>query len=134
MWTKQYHLHCTVASKKFTEESVAFQEKILQRSGLGDQTYLPPGLAAQPPACSMQDARQEFEQVRARVLGAAWCCVAPHTCTRAAGGAGKTHWRHARRSSMRVSASCLWSARVLSLSCAHHTRARACAGVLHVCA
>ena len=29
--------------QKFTEDSLAFQEKIITRSGLGPQTYLPPG-------------------------------------------------------------------------------------------
>lgn len=49
--------------QKFTPESIDFQSKILARSGLGDDTYLPPGLAQQPPAISMSDARWEFEQV-----------------------------------------------------------------------
>jgi hypothetical protein len=51
------------APQKFTPESIEFQSKILARSGLGDDTYLPPGLAQQPPAISMSDARWEFEQV-----------------------------------------------------------------------
>jgi hypothetical protein len=42
---------------------VEFQAKILARSGLGDDTYLPPNLAEKPPAISMSDARWEFEQV-----------------------------------------------------------------------
>lgn len=49
--------------QKFTPESIEFQSKILARSGLGDDTYLPPGLSQQPPAISMSDARWEFEQV-----------------------------------------------------------------------
>jgi hypothetical protein len=49
--------------QKFTPESIEFQAKILARSGLGDETSLPPGLAQQPPAISMKDARWEFEQV-----------------------------------------------------------------------
>ena len=40
-----------------------FQAKILARSGLGDETSLPPNLAENPPAISMSDARWEFEQV-----------------------------------------------------------------------
>ncbi|KAF6264839.1 FAE1/Type III polyketide synthase-like protein-domain-containing protein [Scenedesmus sp. NREL 46B-D3] len=60
---KQMFNDCSVASKKFTPESIDFQGKILARSGLGDDTYLPPGLAQQPPAISMSDARWEFEQV-----------------------------------------------------------------------
>lgn len=64
--------------QKFTPESVDFQNKILARSGLGDQTYLPPGLAEQPPAITMKDARAEFEQVCA-MTSAPW---PPPTCTR----------------------------------------------------
>jgi 3-ketoacyl-CoA synthase len=49
--------------QKFTPRNVEFQAKILARSGLGDDTYLPPGLKEKPPAISMSDARWEFEQV-----------------------------------------------------------------------
>lgn len=49
--------------QKFTPENVEFQAKILARSGLGEDTYLPPGLQQQPPATSMEDARWEFQQV-----------------------------------------------------------------------
>lgn len=54
------------ARQKFTPRNVEFQAKILARSGLGDDTYLPPGLAENPPAISMSDARWEFEQVGGR--------------------------------------------------------------------
>jgi hypothetical protein len=57
------HSHHFLILQKFTPESINFQSKILARSGLGDDTYLPPGLAQQPPAISMSDARWEFEQV-----------------------------------------------------------------------
>ena len=43
----------------FTQESLDFQERISQRNGLSEQTYLPPGLHLEPPACHMQDAREE---------------------------------------------------------------------------
>lgn len=49
--------------QKFTPENVEFQAKILARSGLGDDTYLPPSLQQTPPGTSMQDARWEFQQV-----------------------------------------------------------------------
>jgi 3-ketoacyl-CoA synthase len=62
-WPRQYHEQCTEACGKFTPRNVEFQAKILARSGLGDDTYLPPGLAQRPPAISMSDARWEFEQV-----------------------------------------------------------------------
>ncbi|GAX78445.1 hypothetical protein CEUSTIGMA_g5886.t1 [Chlamydomonas eustigma] len=49
--------------KKFTEESLVFQEKIMARSGLGSNTYLPPAVHAMPPCPSMKYAREEFEHV-----------------------------------------------------------------------
>ncbi|KAG2497371.1 hypothetical protein HYH03_004529 [Edaphochlamys debaryana] len=48
---------------KFTEEAIDFQEKILIRSGLGQQTYLPPAVQCVPPQCTMENARKEFEMV-----------------------------------------------------------------------
>ena len=43
----------------FTEESLGFQERISQRNGLSEQTYLPPGLHIDPPVCNMRQARDE---------------------------------------------------------------------------
>jgi len=60
---QQLFLHCSKACKKFTPENVEFQAKILARSGLGDETYLPPSLQQTPPGTSMKDARWEFQQV-----------------------------------------------------------------------
>jgi len=48
---------------KFSDESLEFQEKILMRSGLGQNTYLPPAVATIPPCPTMQRAREEFEVV-----------------------------------------------------------------------
>ncbi len=46
----------------FTEKSMEFQTKIIERSGLGDETYLPDGtpaaLACTPLPCSLQAAPQ----------------------------------------------------------------------------
>jgi 3-ketoacyl-CoA synthase len=50
-------------AQKFTPENVEFQAKILARSGLGEETNLPPGLITVPPSISMADARLEFQQV-----------------------------------------------------------------------
>lgn len=47
----------------FKKESLEFQEKILLRSGLSDETYLPPGLHEVPPITNMAGARKEFEMV-----------------------------------------------------------------------
>jgi hypothetical protein len=61
--TPAERLDAAGAVQKFTPESVEFQAKILARSGLGAETYLPPGLITVPPSISMQEARQEFQQV-----------------------------------------------------------------------
>ncbi|KAM3692803.1 hypothetical protein ACJW31_08G116400 [Castanea mollissima] len=47
----------------FTEENLAFQRKILERSGLGDSTYLPEAVLNIPPNLSMKEARKEAEDV-----------------------------------------------------------------------
>ncbi|XP_047333946.1 3-ketoacyl-CoA synthase 4-like [Impatiens glandulifera] len=47
----------------FDESSLEFQRKILERSGLGDDTYVPEAMHQLPPAPSMAAAREEAEQV-----------------------------------------------------------------------
>ncbi|KZV18368.1 3-ketoacyl-CoA synthase 4 [Dorcoceras hygrometricum] len=47
----------------FDESSLEFQRKILERSGLGDDTYVPEAMHFLPPRPSMQAAREEAEQV-----------------------------------------------------------------------
>ncbi|XP_062204861.1 3-ketoacyl-CoA synthase 1-like [Phragmites australis] len=47
----------------FDAEALEFQTKITKSSGLGDRTYLPPGIQAQPPRLSMGEARAEAEAV-----------------------------------------------------------------------
>ncbi|XP_057788301.1 3-ketoacyl-CoA synthase 4-like isoform X2 [Salvia miltiorrhiza] len=47
----------------FDESSLDFQRKILERSGLGEETYLPEALHRLPPQPSMAAARAEAEQV-----------------------------------------------------------------------
>ncbi|XAR66946.1 Very-long-chain 3-oxoacyl-CoA synthase [Bertholletia excelsa] len=47
----------------FTEDSLSFQRKILERSGLGNSTYLPPALLNEPPNPSMAEAKKEAEVV-----------------------------------------------------------------------
>ncbi|XP_047939613.1 3-ketoacyl-CoA synthase 4-like [Salvia hispanica] len=47
----------------FDESSLEFQRKILERSGLGEETYLPSALHRIPPQPSMSAARAEAEQV-----------------------------------------------------------------------
>ncbi|KAD4179117.1 hypothetical protein E3N88_27708 [Mikania micrantha] len=47
----------------FDESALEFQRKILERSGLGEETYLPEALHSIPPAPSMAAARKEAEDV-----------------------------------------------------------------------
>ncbi|CAM8907090.1 unnamed protein product [Rhodiola kirilowii] len=47
----------------FDESSLEFQRKILERSGLGEETYVPEAMHHVPPQPSMSAAREEAEQV-----------------------------------------------------------------------
>ncbi|XP_042506321.1 3-ketoacyl-CoA synthase 4-like [Macadamia integrifolia] len=47
----------------FNESSLEFQHKILQRSGMGDETYFPEAVHCNPPRQSFTAAREEAEQV-----------------------------------------------------------------------
>jgi 3-ketoacyl-CoA synthase len=47
----------------FTDESMDFQEKLLFRTGLGPETYFPPGICESPPRTDMAAAREEAEHV-----------------------------------------------------------------------
>ncbi|KAH6780050.1 3-ketoacyl-CoA synthase 4 [Perilla frutescens var. hirtella] len=47
----------------FDDSSLEFQRKILERSGLGEETYLPEAMHQVPPQPSMAAAREEAEQV-----------------------------------------------------------------------
>ncbi|CAH9080980.1 unnamed protein product [Cuscuta epithymum] len=47
----------------FDDSSLEFQRKILERSGLGDETYFPEAMHCVPPQPSMLAAREEAEQV-----------------------------------------------------------------------
>lgn len=47
----------------FDETSMDFQRKILERSGLGEETYLPEGVRGLPPDPCMANARLEAEEV-----------------------------------------------------------------------
>jgi 3-ketoacyl-CoA synthase len=61
--TKSGFLDMTKCTGAFNRESLDFQTKITERSGLGDETYLPPGIQARPPRLCMQEARLEAEAV-----------------------------------------------------------------------
>ncbi|KAK4855563.1 hypothetical protein QYF36_008537 [Acer negundo] len=63
MCSKELYMKLVKQGGKFTEESIAFKKKILERSGIGDMTYGPEGLMQIPPIRSMVDARKETESV-----------------------------------------------------------------------
>ena len=48
---------------KFNEASLEFQGKAMERSGMGEETYLPPAVLANPPIATMKEARGEAEMV-----------------------------------------------------------------------
>uniref|UniRef100_A0A0D6R0S8 3-ketoacyl-CoA synthase n=1 Tax=Araucaria cunninghamii TaxID=56994 RepID=A0A0D6R0S8_ARACU len=54
---------CTEDAKAFTDNSIEFQKRISERSGLGDETYLPAAVLARPPHLCMREARLEAEAV-----------------------------------------------------------------------
>lgn len=56
-------LKMTEDSGAFAQDTVQFQTRIANRSGLGDETYLPPGITSKPPQLSMEQARSEAETV-----------------------------------------------------------------------
>lgn len=57
----------------FDESSLEFQRKILERSGLGEETYVPEAMHYLPPRPSMAAAREEAEQVMFGALDALFC-------------------------------------------------------------
>ncbi|WVZ58175.1 hypothetical protein U9M48_008471 [Paspalum notatum var. saurae] len=61
--SKDGFLEMTESTGFFNAEALEFQTKITKRSGLGDRTYLPPGIQARPPRLSMAEARAEAETV-----------------------------------------------------------------------
>ncbi|QHO43699.1 3-ketoacyl-CoA synthase [Arachis hypogaea] len=61
--SKQRFMEQSRMSGFFTEENLEFQRKILERSGLGDNTYLPEAVLCIPPNPSMSTARKEAEDV-----------------------------------------------------------------------
>jgi len=56
-------MRCSRLTGSFTDASLEFQRKILERSGLGEDTYLPPAVTRVPPNPSMDAARAEAREV-----------------------------------------------------------------------
>ncbi|KAG4932963.1 hypothetical protein AAZX31_17G115400 [Glycine max] len=61
--TKKIFIEQSRLTSSFTEENLEFQRKILERSGLGENTYLPEAVLNIPPNPSMKEARKEAETV-----------------------------------------------------------------------
>ncbi|KAI4335787.1 hypothetical protein L6164_014397 [Bauhinia variegata] len=61
--TKRIFMDHSRLAGTFGEESLEFQRKILERSGLGENTYLPEAVLNIPPNPSMHEARKEAEAV-----------------------------------------------------------------------
>ncbi|CAH1435030.1 unnamed protein product [Lactuca virosa] len=61
--TRQKFLQCSTSTGTFTDQSLEFQKKILERSGLGESTYLPEAVLRIPPNPCMEEARKEAELV-----------------------------------------------------------------------
>lgn len=55
---------------EFNEDALEFQRKILERSGLGEETYVPEAMHFLPPRPSMANAREEAQQVMFGALDA----------------------------------------------------------------
>ena len=60
---RPYFMERSTAAGVFSDGILAFQRKILERSGLGEDTYLPEALHNSPPNPSMEFARKEAEEV-----------------------------------------------------------------------
>uniref|UniRef100_A0A6V7QVD8 FAE domain-containing protein n=1 Tax=Ananas comosus var. bracteatus TaxID=296719 RepID=A0A6V7QVD8_ANACO len=61
--TRERFMQCTKSIASFTEENIEFQRKIIEKSGLGDSTYLPGSVLDIPGNPSMKEARKEAEMV-----------------------------------------------------------------------
>lgn len=61
--TRELFMDRTVKLGIFSQENMDFQKKILERSGLGQETYFPEALIKLPPNPCMAEARKEAELV-----------------------------------------------------------------------
>ncbi|XP_028779239.1 3-ketoacyl-CoA synthase 11 [Neltuma alba] len=61
--TRQIFMDRSGSTGTFTEENLQFQRKILERSGLGESTYLPEAVLRVPPNPNMEEARKEARMV-----------------------------------------------------------------------
>lgn len=63
MCTREIFIERSGLTGSFSDENLAFQKKILERSGLGQKTYLPEAVLRVPPNPCMAEARKEAETV-----------------------------------------------------------------------
>ncbi|KAL7251643.1 hypothetical protein ACSBR1_013482 [Camellia fascicularis] len=63
MCSRELFIDRSIQAGTFTEENIAFQKKIVERSGLGQKTYLPEAVIQVPPNPCMAEARKEAEMV-----------------------------------------------------------------------
>ncbi|XP_074282966.1 3-ketoacyl-CoA synthase 11-like [Silene latifolia] len=61
--SKQRFMYSCNAAGTFTEESLEFLRKVLEKSGVGEETYLPEGVMRIPFNPCMADARNEAEEI-----------------------------------------------------------------------
>ncbi|XP_042417491.1 3-ketoacyl-CoA synthase 11-like isoform X2 [Zingiber officinale] len=61
--SRRLFLDRSALTGSFTEENLEFQRKILERSGLGENTYLPDAVLSVPPNPCMAEARKEARDV-----------------------------------------------------------------------
>ncbi|KAH7841120.1 hypothetical protein Vadar_025797 [Vaccinium darrowii] len=61
--TRQIFMERSRSIGSFTDENLLFQQKIIERSGLGEKTYLPEAVIRVPPNPCMAEARKEAEMV-----------------------------------------------------------------------
>jgi len=66
--TSEKFMRKSRATGRFSEESLAFQEKLLSRTGLGENTYFPDNLFDEPPRTGIEEARAEAEEVLGTVF------------------------------------------------------------------
>nr|KYP76707.1 3-ketoacyl-CoA synthase 11 [Cajanus cajan] len=61
--TREVFIEKSGLTGSFSEENLSFQKRVLERSGLGQNTYLPPAILSLPPKPCMAAARKEAEEV-----------------------------------------------------------------------
>ncbi|KAJ0974062.1 hypothetical protein J5N97_016027 [Dioscorea zingiberensis] len=61
--TREMFMERSGLAGTFTEENLAFQRKILERSGIGQESYFPEAVLRVPPNPNMAEARKEAEMV-----------------------------------------------------------------------